>query len=91
MSSRRPGAQKVANGVEKESTPLALFVTLQLSGPLRLRVQSWSRTRLRIAGLYRVFVSRLFYKGLRHYRATIARLSFLSGLEQGGRGLLHAF
>ena len=35
--------------------------------------------------LYRVFVSRLFSRGLRHYGATIARLRGpLSGLEQGG-------
>ena len=35
-------------------------------------------------GLYRVFVSRLFLRGLGHYSATIARLSPLSGLERGG-------
>ena len=32
-------------------------------------------------GLYRVFVSRLFKHGFRHYSTTIARLSFLGGLE----------
>ena len=48
-----------------------------LSGPLRLRVQS----RLRVEGavenrgLFHVFVLRLFYRGFRHYSATIARLS----------------
>ena len=35
-------------------------------------------------GLYRVLVSRMFQRGLRHYSATIARLSPLSGLERGG-------
>ena len=35
-------------------------------------------------GLYRVFVWRLFENGLRHYSTTIARLSFLGGLERGG-------
>ena len=35
-------------------------------------------------GLYRIFVSRLFLRGLGHYSATIARLSPLSGLERGG-------
>ena len=33
-------------------------------------------------GLYRVFVSRLFERGFRHYSATIAPLSPPSGLER---------
>ena len=59
--------------------PMSLF----LSGPQRLRVQSRSRMRLRIAVpiafLFRTCLKRAF----RHYTATIARLSPLSGLERG--------
>ena len=35
-------------------------------------------------GLYRILVSRLFSRGLRHYSTTIARLSPPSGLERDG-------
>ena len=56
------------------------------SGPLRLRdsVQSQLRTAVENCGLYRVFVSRLFWRSSGHYSATIARLSAQSGLERGG-------
>ena len=40
-------------------------------------------------GLYRVFVSRLFWRGFGDYNTTIARLSPPSGLERGGWELLH--
>ena len=54
-----------------------------LSGPLWLRVQSRSRTRLRIAISISRFGFALVLKGFKHYSTTIARLSLLSGLEQG--------
>ena len=46
-----------------------------LSGPLRLRLQSRSRTRLRIAASIAFWFRACFKGGLRHYSATIARLS----------------
>ena len=55
--------------------------SLNLVAPCGLRVESRSRTRLRVRGLYRVFVSHLFLKGFEHYSTTIARLSPSSGLE----------
>ena len=42
-------------------------------------------------GLYRVFVSRLYYGGFGHYSATIARSSPPSGLERRGWGLPPVF
>ena len=59
-----------------------LMLPWALSGPLRLRVQSRSRTRLRIAPLSRFF--RAFLKGFRHCSTTIARLSPPSSLKRGG-------
>ena len=53
----------------------------ELSGPLRLRVQSRSRTRLRIAASIAFLFRACFKGGFRYYSATIARLSPLSGLE----------
>ena len=67
-----------------ESARLAAKRVAHLSGPLRLRVQSRSRPRLRIAASI-AFLFRACFTGVfRHYSATIARLSPLSGLEQGG-------
>ena len=63
---------------------------LVLSGPLRLSsiaVEDAVENR----GLYRVFVSRLFCRGFRHYSTTIARLSPPSGLERGSWGLPPVF
>ena len=58
-----------------------------LSGPLRLRVQSRSRTQLRIAASI-AFLFRACFKGVwGHYSTTIARLNPESGLERGGREL----
>ena len=51
------GHRRLANGLPTRAGS-------SLSSPLRLRVQSRSRTRLRIAAPYRVFVSRLPRKGL---------------------------
>ena len=59
-----------------------------LSGTLRLRVQSGLRPLLRPRGLYCILVSRLFSRGFGRYSATIARPSFLSGLDRGGWELL---
>ena len=60
----------------------------KLSGPLQLRVQSLLRTRVRIAASI-VFLFRAYLKkGFGHSCTTIARLSFLGGLEQGSRELL---
>ena len=57
------------------------FLLGRLSGPLRLRVQSRSRTRLRIAASI-AFLFHAYFKGaFRHYSTTIARLSPPSGLE----------
>ena len=54
-----------------------------LSGPLRLRVQSLSRKRLRTAAAI-AFLCRVWLRGgFRQYSTSIARLSFLGGLEQG--------
>ena len=63
---------------------------VELSGPLRLRVQSQSRTRLRIAASIAFLFRVCFKRGLRDYRTTIARLSplLVSGLGWGGWELL---
>ena len=59
--------------------------TLQaFSGPPRLRVQSRSKTQLRIAASIQ-FLSRTGFEGdFRHYSTTIARLSPVSGFQGGG-------
>ena len=58
-----------------------------LSGPLRLRVQSWSRTRLRIA-VSIAFLFRACFKGAWDTIAPLSRgWAPLSGLERGGWGL----
>ena len=59
----------------------------KLSGPLRVTVQSRSRTRLRIAAPV-TLLFRAVLKGFRHYSTTIAQLSFPDGLERGGWELL---
>ena len=58
-----------------------------LSGPLRLRVQSQSRTQLRIVASV-ALLFRACFKEVLDTSTTIARLSFLGGLEQGGWELL---
>ena len=62
--------------------PHPSHIRATLSAPLRLRVQSRSRTQLRIAASIAFFV----LKGFRrvHKSTTIARLSPPSGLERGG-------
>ena len=51
---------------------------------LRLKVQIAVEDAVENCGLYRVFCFALVLRGLRHYSTTIARLSFLNGLERGG-------
>ena len=62
----------------------ALRSPLRCRGPLWLRVQSRSRMRLRIAASIALWFRACFYRGFRHYSATIARLSPLQGGMQKG-------
>ena len=56
----------------------------KLSGPLRLKVQSRSSMRLRIAASIAFLFRACFKGGFRHYSTTIAVLSPQGGLERDG-------
>ena len=55
-----------------------------LSGPPAVESSIAVEDAVENRGLYRVFVSRLFLRGFRHYSTTNAWLSPASGLERGG-------
>ena len=67
---------------------LFLLRTPWLSGPLQLRVQSRSRTRLKIAASIALLFCACLQRIVRHYSTTSAQLKFLGGLERGGCELL---